>query len=523
VSSVLGFIDPEAPTWQVPETIQFQSARSPGLLIRVPGVSETSPLAVRLLRAASGGAAIMMAGQPSSTSPWWRWTVRGTALDWFGPAQAGAVPAGRPDVLLDLHGTENAGTLRTWRVVDAFGRPVLRAHAAAGTPPDSPLVSSLYLVEATGEGTGWVTLAEAHVSARRRHHGLLDALGRAVAWLVAAAIRKQDTSAQPWRPAPFEPLSPRLAGAITTRLSRTGAVVRDHLATDVWAIGMVAEPIGNFLKSRTVTASSWFEIPGDDGFVADPFPWPGRAGTILYERYSNKAGRGSIEALVSGESGQRQAVPLRLNISTHLSYPSTYAEPGLVLCLPEMLWERRQLIYRLQPDAPPAVLAEVAEDVAMADPTLFRHGGLYWIAYNDADLGLHENLCLRYATRLEGPWTPHPLNPVKMDVRSSRPGGTPFTVDGALFRPAQDCSRSYGCALVINRVVTCTPREYQEEFVARLTPDPDGRYPDGFHTLSVTSDGILFDGKRIMFKPAVVRQRILRRLRTAWRHYCGAR
>jgi hypothetical protein len=148
---------------------------------------------------------------------------------------------------------------------------------------------------------------------------------------------------------------------------------------------------------------------------------------------------------------------------------------------------------------------------------------LYWIAYNDADLGLHENLCLRYATRLEGPWTPHPLNPVKMDVRSSRPGGTPFTVDGALFRPAQDCSRSYGCALVINRVVTCTPREYQEEFVARLTPDPDGRYPDGFHTLSVTSDGILFDGKRIMFKPAVVRQRILRRLRTAWRHYCGAR
>jgi hypothetical protein len=520
VNSGLGFVDSE-PGSQRLQASRFQDARSRGPCIHVPGVSERSPLASRLHRAASGGALIVMAGEPLSASPWWRWTVRGTALDWFGPAQASAVPADQPDILLDLHGTEDAQPLRTWRVVDAYGRPVLRASAATGTRRDRPLVSSLYLVESSGEGAGWFTLAEAHVSARHRSRGLLDALGRAVVWLVAAAIRQQHTSAPPSHPAPFQPLSPTPAVAIATRLSRARAVVRDHLASDVWAIGMTAEPIENFLSSRTVSASSWFEIPCNEGFVADPFPWPGRAGAILYERYSNKAGRASIEALVPDAGGQPQTVPLQLDVSTHLSYPFTYAEPGLVLCLPEMLWERKQLIYRLEPDAPPAVLAEVAKDVAMADPTLFRHGGLYWIAYNDADLGLHENLCLRYATRLEGPWIPHPLNPVKMDVRSSRPGGAPFTVGGTLFRPAQDCSRSYGCALVINKIVTCTPHEYQEEFVARLTPDPQGRYPDGFHTLSVTPNGILFDGKRIIFNRAIMRQRIQRQLRTTWRRLFG--
>jgi hypothetical protein len=157
----------------------------------------------------------------------------------------------------------------------------------------------------------------------------------------------------------------------------------------------------------------------------------------------------------------------------------------------------------------------------MADPTLFRHGGLYWIAYNDADLGLHENLCLLYAKRLEGPWRPHQLNPVKMDVRSSRPGGAPFVVDGTLFRPAQDCSRSYGCALVINKVLTCTPEQYHEEPIARLTPDPAGRYPDGFHTLSITSDGILFDAKRIVFNPTIMRQRLKRQLHATWRRFQG--
>jgi hypothetical protein len=270
-----------------------------------------------------------------------------------------------------------------------------------------------------------------------------------------------------------------------------------------------------------VSATSWLETSTDEGFVADPFPWPGRDGAILYERFSNKTGRGTIEALVPVSNGERQVLPLQLNISSHLSYPFTYADQHLVLCLPEMLWERKQLIYRLEPDAPPAVHAFVAEGVAMADPTLFRHGGLYWIAYNDADLGLHENLCLLYAKRLEGPWRPHQLNPVKMDVRSSRPGGAPFVVDGTLFRPAQDCSRSYGCALVINKVLTCTPEQYHEEPIARLTPDPAGRYPDGFHTLSITSDGILFDAKRIVFNPTIMRQRLKRQLHATWRRFQG--
>ena len=87
-----------------------------------------------------------------------------------------------------------------------------------------------------------------------------------------------------------------------------------------------------------------------------------------------------------------------------------------------------RVLYILEPDGSVREHAIVAEDVAMADPTLFRYAGRYWIAYNDASLGLHENLCLRFADRLEGPWTAHPLNPVKIDVRCSRPGGTPFRV-----------------------------------------------------------------------------------------------
>jgi hypothetical protein len=100
------------------------------------------------------------------------------------------------------------------------------------------------------------------------------------------------------------------------------------------------------------------------------------------------------------------------------------------------------------------------------------------------------------------------MNPVKCDVRSSRPGGTPFWLDGALYRPTQDSSVSYGCALTINRVLQLTADHFEEKPVAHIDRVP-GRYSDGVHTLS-GADGItVLDAKRMIFVPDLA----LRRLR----------
>jgi len=64
--------------------------------------------------------------------------------------------------------------------------------------------------------------------------------------------------------------------------------------------------------------------------------------------------------------------------------------------------------------------------------------------FTDADDGPLTKLRVWFADDLLGSWCPHPGNPVKPDIRSARPAGTPFVHDGALYRPAQDCSRTYG-------------------------------------------------------------------------------
>jgi hypothetical protein len=405
--------------------------------------------------------------------------------------------------------------MRTWRIVDVFGNCVLRPFSCLAHSPANPLVTSLFLVETQGSGGDWTLRAEAHVSSRRSSHDLLDAIGRTVIWLVRAGLRHSPPGERASRPIGPAMQSPRVADVFVSRVASALARVRDQAFSEIWAIGKIAEPVEAFLSDRTVDLSPWIEIPSREGFIADPFPWPGNEDAILCERYSHRTGLGCLEILRTGDKASYRVRELDLNIHTHLSYPFTYAEGDTVVCLPEMAAECRQAMYVLDRDGSARELCAVAENVAMQDPTLFRYAGLYWIAYVDAALGSHENLCLRYATRLEGPWIEHSLNPVKIDVRSSRPGGTPFWAGETLFRPAQDCSRSYGCALVINRINVCTPHLYEEVPVARLTPDPRGRYPDGLHTFSVTPEGILLDGKRIVFDPVISLLRLRKRVHNA--------
>jgi len=82
-----------------------------------------------------------------------------------------------------------------------------------------------------------------------------------------------------------------------------------------------------------------------------------------------------------------------------------------------------------------------------------------------------------------------------------------------LYRPAQDCSRTYGGRVIINRVLTLTPLAFRETQVATVEPDRTGRYPAGLHTLSQVGDITLIDGKRVVFSPAEFRRVLLHYLR----------
>ncbi len=298
-----------------------------------------------------------------------------------------------------------------------------------------------------------------------------------------------------------------LAMRVAARIAATAW--RSFFRHDQWNIGIVHAPIEKFLEWSVPQPVTWLPATSAAEYRADPFgAWIDGRLTILCEHYSYRDDRGYIVAIDAGtaEAGTSlDARAMRVQIGpeppVHMSYPYLFETEGRLCCAPESSAAQELAVYDIGrfPERWTRTHTLIAGR-GIVDATLFQHGGRWWMAASElAAKGANSELHLWFAERLGGPWQAHPGNPVKVDVRSARPAGTPFLVDGVMYRPAQDCSSTYGARVTLNRVLTLTPCEFREEVAATVNPDPAGRYPRGLHTVSACGNKTLIDGKRSVF------------------------
>jgi hypothetical protein len=97
------------------------------------------------------------------------------------------------------------------------------------------------------------------------------------------------------------------------------------------------------------------------------------------------------------------------------------------------------------------------------------------------------------ADRLTGPWEFQPGGVVASDARDARGAGSVFESSGRLIRPSQDCSVSYGHALVINEIVSLREPHYRERTICRVEPSWMPRLA-GVHSYSRVGEWEAIDG-----------------------------
>ena len=286
---------------------------------------------------------------------------------------------------------------------------------------------------------------------------------------------------------------------------------RQLLRHGQWNLGVVRRPVAELLESPAPLRPEWMPARRDR-FLADPFAVrvDGRTHGFC-EMYDYATAKGVIAHFELGSGGPTEPEAV-LEMDVHLSYPFVVESDGEVLLVPETAQAREVAVYRAS-EFPRGWRrdAVLLRDVAALDPTLVQYEGLWWLFATDGDHGPHDRLCAWYAPELLGPWRPHARNPVKVSRVSARPAGMPFTHEGRLYRPSQDCSQTYGGAVVINRVARLSPEEFAEDEVLSLAPEPDGPYPLGFHTLSAAGEVTLVDGKRMALRGAAATGRSVHR------------
>jgi hypothetical protein len=218
---------------------------------------------------------------------------------------------------------------------------------------------------------------------------------------------------------------------------------------------------------------------------ADPFLFQHAGQTWLFAEEILTTGRGVLAcARIEEPAGRVGAFRRLLDDGSHMSYPFVFEHDGQIYLLPETSAKRKLTLYRCT-DFPLgwSAQADLLRDIQISDATLLRRGALWWIlaAVVENNGSSHDELHAFFSVELVGPWTPHPLNPLKSDARSARPGGRVFERDGRLIRPAQNCERYYGAGLSWCEITTLTPGDFSERVIAQWSGADIGPYV-GVHT-----------------------------------------
>jgi hypothetical protein len=288
--------------------------------------------------------------------------------------------------------------------------------------------------------------------------------------------------------------------------------VRSVVVGARWAVGVAADPGAGMVPP--IDEFEWL-AERRRGYDADPFAVEchGRQ-AILVEEFDERSGEGTISALTRGASGGWDRSRQVIDPGVHASYPFPVHVGQELFCVPETARLGRVEAWRCVELPDRWQRAHTLVEAPVIDPTVVRWNDRWWLFGTCRDGDPNAELWLWSAPEFTGPWEPHPLNPVKIDVTSSRPAGTPFVRDGALYRPAQDCSTGYGGAVVLNRVERLDRETFEEHTVERFEVRT-GMYATGNHHLAIGDGLVTIDAKRQVFDPYRSRRELTARLRRA--------
>jgi hypothetical protein len=272
--------------------------------------------------------------------------------------------------------------------------------------------------------------------------------------------------------------------------------VRMLFMVSEWNLGIICQPIQSFVASTMTPKVYWLPSLGKGKFLSDPFGilWKGRT-YVSCEFFDYRSYRGRI-CVLELDKNYSSKPKLVIEEPHHLSHPFLLEHEGRAYCVPESSEAGEVALYRA--DEFPYRWSKVKtliRGLDAVDSTIFRHEKRWWLTC--CIRGENHRLFIWYSDDLFGPWRPHVGNPVKTDIRSARPGGTPFVHNGQLYRPSQDCSATYGGRVILNRIKKLTPLEFEESQVGTL--EPIAPYLAGLHTVSAAGNLTVIDGKKRSF------------------------
>ena len=289
-------------------------------------------------------------------------------------------------------------------------------------------------------------------------------------------------------------------------LSKVAKVLKDPLLpfrANVYGVGVVDNYVDKDILGKEMENIRWITPNHGGDFYADPFitDYFGEP-IIFFEYWFDKEHRGNIsyaylrDIKSSKEEVSNPAVHTALNLSTHLSYPHLFEYKGTLYMIPENYQSHTISLYKSNgsPDKWEKVSTFV-DNFDGVDTNVFEFDGKWWMFSTlriEGTPSENSDLYIWYSDNPLGGWIPHKMNPIKYSEPVARGAGKPFMADGKLYRPAQDCTRTYGGELLIKEITKLTPDEFEEKTVRKFSGHAP--FAESYHTYNSCGAVSVIDG-----------------------------
>jgi len=265
--------------------------------------------------------------------------------------------------------------------------------------------------------------------------------------------------------------------------------IYNKLSDRRWTIGFLQNSIESVIRGEELRVQ-WMRHNYKDRWFADPFILDVDDSYIhvLAEEYYMPIKRAYIAKLTIDKKSKTliDTTPI-LKLNTHLSYPAIIRSGKEIFVYPESGQSGKLILYKYDFNTEKLIEYRelLKEDVGDATYTnLFGEDLLFCTKpplYNDNLLYIYrkENGRFVYSER------------IVFNDNIARMAGDFFTVNGKVYRPAQDCNKSYGNGLVIQEVNQYQGKWNFKELHRYYSPNLD--YPLGIHTFNMYKEVITVD------------------------------
>ena len=276
--------------------------------------------------------------------------------------------------------------------------------------------------------------------------------------------------------------------------------MKKKFETDLWIVGIVKQPILEFIKKPNKKEIIWLYPENSYQFIADPFGiWKNNKLYLFVEFLDYRYKKGRIDCIVFDKNLKKISSHNVLKNKSHLSYPFIIKDEDKIYMIPESSKSGKTFIYE-SVDFPIKwkKIKEVIPNTAMIDTSVIKYQNKWWMFYSlpGKNGRALKELHVAYSNSLLGNWKIHNNNPVSNDIELSRPGGRPFILDSLIHLPVQDSRQTYGGQINIIKLSKLNPKAFKAIKIKTIKPNLHGTYSDGLHTLTGCEGVTLIDCKK---------------------------